>query len=63
MNQRTACLPVAAIVLAAGSGSRMGQLKQLLSFDGKTLVENAVNVALDAGFDPIIVVVGAQSGS
>ena len=63
MNRPTACLPVAAIVLAAGSGSRMGQLKQLLSFDGQTLVENAVRVALDAGFDPIIVVVGAQSAS
>ncbi len=54
---------MAAIVLAAGSGSRMGKLKQLLPFGGRTLVENAANVALEAGFDPIVVVVGAQSDS
>ncbi len=54
-------MPVAAIVLAAGAATRMGRLKQLLPFRGKTLVEHAVAQAAEAGFHPIIVVVGAES--
>ena len=52
---------IAAIVLAAGASTRMGQPKQLLAYDGKTLVENAISEALEAGFEPVIVVLGAES--
>ena len=41
----------------------MGSLKQLLTVDKKTLVEHAVAEALDAGFEPILVVVGSESDS
>jgi molybdenum cofactor cytidylyltransferase len=41
----------------------MGQLKQLLPYRGKTLVEHAVEQALAAAFDPVIVVVGAEAKS
>jgi molybdenum cofactor cytidylyltransferase len=41
----------------------MGRLKQLLPYRGKTLVEHAVEQALAAGFDPVIVVVGAEAES
>jgi molybdenum cofactor cytidylyltransferase len=41
----------------------MGQLKQLLPYRGKTLVEHAVEQALAAAFDPLIVVVGAEAES
>ena len=61
MKRPSACLPVAAVVLAAGSASRMGQLKQMMPFRGKTLVENAVTTAIEAAFDPVVVVVGAES--
>ena len=61
MKRPSACLPMAAVVLAAGSASRMGQLKQIMPFRGRTLIENAVVTAMEAAFDPIIVVVGAQS--
>ena len=40
----------------------MGRLKQLLPYRGKTLVEHAVEQALEAGFNPVVVVLGAGSG-
>ena len=39
----------------------MGRLKQLLSYAGRTLVEHAVRQALEAGFAPVIVVIGAEA--
>jgi molybdenum cofactor cytidylyltransferase len=54
-------MPAAAVILAAGAATRMGQLKQLLPYRGKTLVEHAVEQALAAGFDPVVVVVGAEA--
>lgn len=56
-------MPAAGIILAAGAATRMGRLKQLLPYDGKTLVEHAVEQALGAGFDPIVVVVGAEAAA
>ncbi len=55
------CLPVAAIILAAGTAKRMGQLKQLLPYKGRALVNHAIQQALEAGFNPVIVVVGAEA--
>lgn len=53
-------MKVGAIVLAAGSSSRLGQPKQLLEYEGRTLVRRTAEVALGAGCDPVAVVVGAQ---
>src|SRR3954454_9114107 len=58
-----AFLPVAAVVLAAGAATRMGKLKQLLPYRGRTLVQHAINQALQAQFDPVLVVVGAESAA
>ncbi|MGA8028403.1 MAG: nucleotidyltransferase family protein [Bryobacteraceae bacterium] len=58
---RSSCLPVAAIVLAAGAAKRMGRLKQLLPYSGRTLVQHAVEQAVEAGFTPIIAVVGSDA--
>lgn len=52
---------MAAIVLAAGSASRMGKLKQLLPYAGRTFVSHAVQQAVTAGLAPIVVVVGAEA--
>ncbi len=49
---------VAAVVLAAGGSSRLGQPKQLLIFRGETLIRRAVRVAAEAECAPIVVVVG-----
>jgi molybdenum cofactor cytidylyltransferase len=38
----------------------MGQLKQLLVYRGRTLVQHSIDQAVGAGFAPIIVVVGAN---
>lgn len=48
----------AGIVLAAGASTRLGQPKQLLRLGGQTLVRRVTRVALAAGLDPVIVVVG-----
>lgn len=51
------------MVLAAGAATRMGRLKQLLPYRGSTLVEHAAEQALAAGFDPVVIVVGAEAES
>jgi nicotine blue oxidoreductase len=50
---------IAGILLAAGSGSRLGQPKALVSFGGQTLAERGVALLKDGGADPVIVVSGA----
>lgn len=50
-----------AVILAAGSSSRLGQAKQLLLLDGETLVQRAIRVAHEAGASPVFVVLGAHS--
>ena len=48
----------AALVLAAGSGSRFGGTKQLAELDGQPLVAHAVATAHAAGLAPVYLVVG-----
>lgn len=52
---------VGAIILAAGGSSRLGRPKQLLRFEGRTLLRGAVEAALQAGCAPVVVVVGAHA--
>lgn len=53
-------LSVAGLILAAGSGRRLGAPKALLTCDdGSLLVERAVGAAHQGGCDPIVVVLGA----
>lgn len=52
---------VAALVLAAGASSRMGELKALLPFGGSTLLERAVRTFLDAGLPDVTVVIGHEA--
>ncbi len=59
--KNASCLPVAAIILAAGGATRMGRLKQLLPYGGRTLVQRAIQQAIEAGLSPVIVVVGAEA--
>jgi molybdenum cofactor cytidylyltransferase len=44
------------IVLAAGASKRLGRPKQLLQFDGETLLERAIRIASEV--ESVIVVVG-----
>lgn len=49
-----------AIVLAAGSSSRLGKPKQLLRFRGETLLHRTISAARLADCSPILVVTGAH---
>lgn len=51
---------VAAIVLAAGASRRLGQPKQLVMFDGETLLGRTIRLASESGAAPVIVVLGAN---
>lgn len=49
---------VAAIVLAAGASRRLGRPKALLLLGGRTLLARAAAAPLDAGLDPVVIVLG-----
>lgn len=51
----------AAIVLAAGASSRLGEPKQLLQINGESLVRRTVRLVIEAGCSPVIVVLGAYA--
>jgi molybdenum cofactor cytidylyltransferase len=53
--------PVAGIVLAAGASTRMGRNKLLLPIGGEPLLRRSVRRALEAGLDPVAVVVGHEA--
>jgi molybdenum cofactor cytidylyltransferase len=53
--------PVVALLLAAGESTRMGQPKQLLSWDGETLVEYQVRQLLTGGCDVVLAVLGHRA--
>lgn len=52
---------IGAVILAAGSSSRMGKPKQLLEYGGQTLVRRAALAAQEAGCNPVVVVTGAHA--
>lgn len=60
INLRTSV--TAGIVLAAGAGTRYGQPKAPVEFEGERLVDRAVRVLQEAGCFPIAVVLGAWIG-
>jgi molybdenum cofactor cytidylyltransferase len=49
------------IILAAGNSSRLGRPKQLLSYDGRTLLQHSLYTASGSDAHPIIVVLGAHA--
>jgi xanthine dehydrogenase accessory factor len=51
---------IAGVVLAAGMSSRMGKNKLVMPLHGKPLVRHAVEAALTAALDPVIVVIGHE---
>lgn len=52
---------LAAVLLAAGSSSRLGQAKQLLKLDGESLVRRAARLLVNLEAQPIVVVTGHRS--
>lgn len=52
-------LQVGAVILAAGKAERFGAAKQLLKFNGRSLIENAIAAADAVGCDPALIITGA----
>jgi molybdenum cofactor cytidylyltransferase len=52
---------IAAVVLAAGASTRLGELKQLVMLANETLLERAARMAREAGCSPVIVILGAEA--
>lgn len=52
---------IGAIILAAGSSSRLGEPKQLLKHAGKSLLQKTIDAANNAGTNPVVVVLGANA--
>lgn len=52
---------VGAVILAAGASTRMGQPKQLLPFEGRSLLRGAADAALASKCDQVVVVLGANA--
>src|SRR5687768_10085593 len=50
-----------AILLAAGGSSRMGRSKQLLKFQGETLLRRAARSLGESVYFPVVVVLGAEA--
>lgn len=52
---------ISVILLAAGESSRLGRPKQLLPYDGQTLLQHSLQVANASNAHPIVVVLGAHA--
>ncbi len=52
---------ISILILAAGSSSRLGEAKQLLKFEGKTLLRRAALTALAADTSLVTVVLGSNA--
>ena len=48
------------IILAAGPSVRLGKPKQLLQYNGESLIQRAVRAGEETGCDPIVAVLGAN---
>lgn len=54
-------MSTAIVILAAGDSSRMGRPKQLLKFNGQTLLNTVIIESLKTIFRPVVVVLGAYA--
>jgi len=51
----------AAVLLAAGASTRLGQPKQLIHIDGESLLRRTARLALEAGCSPVHIVLGYEA--
>jgi molybdenum cofactor cytidylyltransferase len=56
-------MTAAAIILAAGSSSRMGESKQMLEIKGQTLLVKTIQTVLDSGIRKVVVVLGSNESA
>jgi molybdenum cofactor cytidylyltransferase len=53
----------AAILLAAGASTRLGQPKQLVQIEGETLLRRTTRLAIESACSPVFVVLGGNAAS
>ncbi|MFH0844065.1 MAG: nucleotidyltransferase family protein [Pseudomonadota bacterium] len=53
-------IPVAGILLAAGASTRMGRPKQLMTFEGQTLLDIVLGQVLKSELDIVLLILGHQ---
>ena len=49
------------MLLAAGSSARLGKPKQLLVYNGKSLLQHSIEIIIASGIKPFIIVLGANA--
>jgi len=49
------------VLLAAGSSARLGKPKQLLVYNGKSLLQHSIEIIIASGIKPFIIVLGANA--
>ena len=49
------------VILAAGASTRLGRPKQLLQYQGKTLLAHAMNEAVNSKVDAVVVILGKDA--
>ena len=52
---------IGGLLLAAGGSTRLGRPKQLIGFQGKTLIRRAAETLLESACDPVVIVLGASA--
>ena len=62
MEKKNTSNKIGVVLLAAGESSRLGQPKQLLVHDGKTLLQHSLEVANASVATPVVLVLGAKAG-
>lgn len=53
-------MPIPAVILAAGTSSRLGRPKQLVEINGETLLQRSIRTAREGDAVPVLVVLGAH---
>jgi molybdenum cofactor cytidylyltransferase len=60
VKSKTSINNIAGIIIAAGESKRLGRIKQLLPWRGKSLIEFIIQTARDCKLEPIQVILGAN---
>ena len=54
-------MKTAAVILAAGASTRLGEPKQLITIHGETLLARTIRIAQESGVDEVFAVLGANA--
>lgn len=60
IQSKNSSIDCAIIILAAGRSERLGSPKQLLSYQGKNLLQHTIDIAIESQIGPVMVVMGAS---